>query len=59
MHKNWVIKGYDQSGTCLADDPQNLETRRSTLPTPGTLSQTNSNIHKHSTRSMGKTQLKI
>ena len=37
---------YDQSVTCLADDPQNLETRSSTLRTPGTLSQTNNNIHK-------------
>ena len=32
MHKNWVVKRYDQSVTCLADDPQNLETRNSTLP---------------------------
>ena len=46
MHKNWVIKGYDQSVTCLADDPQNLGTRSSTLRTPGVLSQTNNNIHK-------------
>ena len=58
MHKNWVIKRYDQSVTCLADDPQNLETRSSTLRTPGTLSQTNSNIHKHSTRGTGKTQIR-
>ena len=55
MHKNWVIKGYDQSVTCLVDDPQNLETRCSTLRTPGTLSQTN---NKHSTRGTGKTQLR-
>ena len=48
MHKNWVIMGYDQSVTCLADDPQNLETRSSTLRTPGILSQTNNSIHKHS-----------
>ena len=27
MHKNWVIMGYDQSVTCLADDPRILETR--------------------------------
>ena len=46
MHKNWVIKGCDQSVTCLADDLQNLETRSSTLRTPGVLSQTNNNIHK-------------
>ena len=32
---------YDQSVTCLADDPWNLETRSSTLRTSGTLSQTN------------------
>ena len=50
MHKNWVIKGYDQSVTCLADDPQNLETRSSTLRTPGVLSQTNNNIHKQSSK---------
>ena len=48
MHKNWVIKGYDQCVTYLADDPQNLETRSSTLRTPGTLSQTNNSIHKQS-----------
>ena len=58
MHKNWVINGYDQSVTCLAEDPQNLGTRSSTLHTPGILSQTNNNIHKHSTRSMGKTQIR-
>ena len=46
MHKNWVIKGYDQSVTCLADDPQNLGIRSSTLRTPGVLSQTNNNLHK-------------
>ena len=58
MHKNWVIKGYDQSVTCLADDPQNLVTRSSTLRTPGILSQTNKGIHKHSIRSTGETQIK-
>ena len=31
MHKNWVIKGYDQSVTCLVDDPENLRMRSSTL----------------------------
>ena len=50
MHKNWVIKGYDQSVTCLADDPQNLGTRSSTLRTPGVLSQTNNSIHKQSSK---------
>ena len=58
MHKKWVIKRYDQSVTCLADDPQNLETRSSTLCTPGILSQANNNIHKHSTRRTGKTQIR-
>ena len=48
MYKNWVIKGYDQSVTCLADDQKTLVTRSSTLRTPGTPSQTNKNIHKHS-----------
>ena len=48
MHKNWVISGYDQSVTCLADDLKTLETRSSTLHTPEILSQTNNSIHKHS-----------
>ena len=34
MHKNWVIKGYDQSVTCLADDLKTLVTRSSMLRTP-------------------------
>ena len=46
MHKNWVIMGYDQSVTCLADDPSILETRGNMLRTPGILSQANNNIHK-------------
>ena len=46
MHKNWVIKGYDQSVTCLVDDQKTLVTRSSTLRTPETLSQTNNSIHK-------------
>ena len=46
MHKNWVIKGYDQSVTCLADSLRNLGTHSSTLRTPGVLSQTKNNIHK-------------
>ena len=49
---------YDQSVTCLADDPQNLAIRSSKRRTPGTLLQTNSNIHKHSTRRTGKTQIR-
>ena len=50
MQKNWVIKGYDQSVTCLVDYPQNLETHSSTLRTPGVLSQTNNSIHKQSSK---------
>ena len=50
MHKNRVIKGYDQSVTCLADDSQNLETRSSTLRTPGDLSQSNNSMHKQSSK---------
>ena len=48
MHKNWEVKGYDQRVTCLADDPQNLVTRSSTLRTPGILSQANNSVYKHS-----------
>ena len=48
--------GYGQSVTCLADDPQNLETLSSTLRTPGILSQTNNSIHKQ--RCTGKTQIR-
>ena len=50
MHTNRVIKGYDECVTCLADDPQTLETRSSTLGTPGILSQTNNSIHKQSSK---------
>ena len=50
MHKNWVIEGYDQCVTFLADDPQNLVTRSSTLRTPGILSQKNNRIHKHASK---------
>ena len=50
MHKNGVMKKYDESVTCLADDLQTLETRSSTLRTPGVLSQTNNNIHKQQAR---------
>ena len=57
MHKIWVIKGYDQSVTCLADDLKTLVTRSSTLRTPKTLSSTNNSIHKQSSiRCKGKTQ---
>ena len=54
MHKNWVIKGYDQSVTCLADDPRNLETPNNTLRTPGILSQTNNSIHKQQAEMHGQ-----
>ena len=56
MHKNWVIKGYEQSVTCLADDRKTLEIRSSKLRTPETLSWTNNSIHKHS---IMKTQRKL
>ena len=35
------MKGYDQSVTCLADDPRNLEIQSNKRRTPGILSQTN------------------
>ena len=60
MHKHMEIKGYDQSGTCLADGLKTLVTRSSTLHTPETLSQTNNSIHKHSSNvCKGKTQDRI
>ena len=34
------MERYDQSVTCLADDPQNLAIRSNKRHTPGTLSQT-------------------
>ena len=45
-----MIKGYDQSVACLADDPQNLGIRSSTLRTPGVLSQTKNSIHKQTSK---------
>ena len=48
MHKNWVIKEYDQSGTCLANDLKTLVTRSITLRTLGILLQPNNSIRKHS-----------
>ena len=50
MLENRVIERYDQSVTCLADDMETLETRSSTLRTPGILLQTNNSIHKHSSK---------
>ena len=35
------MEEYDQSVTCLADDPQNLASRSNKRHTLGTLSQTN------------------
>ena len=53
MHKNWVMKGYDQSVTCLANDLRNLEIPNNTLRTPGILSQTNNSIHKQQLKKHG------
>ena len=50
MHKTGYEKKYDQSVTCLADDPRNLETPNNTLRTLGILSQTNNSIHKQSSK---------
>ena len=47
---------YDQSVTCLADDPGNLATRSSKRRTPGTLSQTNK--HTISTQLEARVTLK-
>ena len=59
MHQNWVIKGYDQSVTCLADDRKTLDIRSSKPRTPETLAWTNNSIHKHSSIiCKGKTQNK-
>ena len=35
------MEEYDQSVTCLADDPRNLEIRSNKRRTPGILPQTN------------------
>ena len=51
MHKNWVRKEYDQSVTCLADDPRVLGFRSNKQRNPGDLSQTN-NKHTISTHLM-------
>ena len=57
MHKDWVIKRYDQSVTRLADDRKTLLIRSSKPRTMETLSFTNNSIHKHSSiRCKGKTQ---
>ena len=58
MHKNWVIKGYDQSVTCLADDLRNLGTRSCMLRTPGVLSQEKIAYISNKQRCTSKTQIK-
>ena len=59
MHKNWVIKGYDQSVTCLADDPQNLAIRSNKRHTPGTLSQIKQANNKYSSNARIKLKYEI
>ena len=51
MQQKGVVKGYDQSVTCLADDPRNLAIRSSKRRTPGTLSQA---YNKYSTNAQVK-----
>ena len=41
VQKKLGMEKYDQSVTCLADDPRNLEIRSNRRRTPGILSQTN------------------
>ena len=44
---------YDQSVTCLADDPRNLEIQSNRRRTPGILSQTNKQAYnKYSSMKM-------
>ena len=54
--KKLGMKKYDQSVTCLADDPQNLAIRSNKRHTPGTLSQTNK--HTISTQLEARVKLK-
>ena len=50
---------YDQSVTCLADDPGNLAIRSNRRRTPDTLSQTNKRAYnKYSSKCTGKTQIR-
>ena len=58
MHKNCVIKGYDQSVTCLADDPRNLEIRSNKRHTSGILSQTNKHTISNQARCTSKTHIR-
>ena len=59
MHKNLVIKGYDQSVNCLAGEQKTLENHSSKPHTPETLSWTTNSIHKYSSIiDKGKTQKK-
>ena len=66
MCKDWsnAIKlgsrRYDQSVTCLADDPQNLASRSNKRHTPGTLSQTNKQAYnQYSSNAQVKLEWKI
>ena len=51
---------YDQSVTCLADDPRNLEIQRNRWRTPGILSQTNKQAYnKYTSNAQVKLEQKI
>ena len=51
---------YDQSVTCLADDPWNIEIRSNRRRTPGILSQTNKQAYnKYSSNAQVKLEQKI
>ena len=50
--------GYDQSVTCLADDPRILETRSNTLRTPGILSKQTITYISNKQRCTSKTQIR-
>ena len=58
MQYNWAVKRYDQSVTCLADDPRNLETRSSTLRTPAYSIANKQAYNKQSSKGTGKTQIR-
>ena len=50
------MEEYDQSVTCLADDPRNLEIRSNKRRTPGDLSQTN---NKHTISNQERAREKL
>ena len=58
MHKKLGMKEYDQCVTCLADDPQTLETRSSTLRTPGFYRKQTIAYISNKHRCIGKTQIR-